>query len=189
MSKSETIASFYDAITRQKDPTESAHGRQVARFSEEIARLLALPEEDIALLKLGAHLHDVGKISLPDSVINKPGPFSQPERWMMQQHPHIGWEMLHAFQLGNLIEDVILHHHERYDGRGYPHKLHGDQITICAGIVHVADVYDALTSHRPYRQAPYSRAEAIHVILSETGAYHPEVLDAFKETAKRLMYE
>lgn len=184
-----TITTFYDSITAQSDPEESGHGRQVARFSEEIAQLLRLPEEQITLLRVAAHLHDVGKVTLPDAVINKPGAFSMPERFMMQQHPHIGWEMLQPFQLGNLIMDVVLHHHERYDGRGYPHGLEGEGVSLPAAIVHVADVYDALTSARPYRPAPFSRIEAMQVILSERGAYHPAVLKAFEKVARLTKYE
>lgn len=183
------IIAFYDQIDRQRDAYRSAHGGQVSKLSEHIARTMGLSEAEIITLKAAASLHDVGKVSMPDTLIYKPGRFNQLERFAIQRHTVSGLELLQHFQFGEVIEDVIIHHHERYDGKGYPHGLKGDQISIHAGIVHIADVYDALTNERSYRPLIFSSAEALDMIHSERSAYNPAVLEAFVETIKRNLYE
>ena len=184
-----TIQSFYDAIVQQRDPYEGTHGMDVARLAEKIAEMLGLPPEEITLLKVAAHLHDIGKIGLPENLLNKPGRFTRPEFVMVQQHTNIGVELIRPFHLGPIINDVILHHHERFDGDGYPHRLRGKSLLVHPDIVHIADIYDALVNERPYRPQQYAPAEAFHLITSDRTAHNPQVLEAFAEVIKSHQYE
>lgn len=179
MTVTSTIQTFYDAITLQRDPYENGHGSEVARLAAEIGELLNLPAEELILLKVAAHLHDVGKVGLPENILNKPGKYTNPERLMVQQHTFIGVALLQSFNLGSIIYDVVLHHHERFDGQGYPHQLRGETIPVHSAIVHLADVYDALTHDRPYRPA-MSSLDAFLTIEADKKAYNPRVLEAFK---------
>ena len=134
-----------------------------------IAEGLGLPEERVPI-ELAAPLHDIGKIAIPDSLLMKPGPLDDGERKRMQQHPSIGYQLLEDshnrfIQIGARI---ALHHHERYDGSGYPHGLAGKDIPLEARIVTVADVFDALISPRPYKRA-WSVEEALDYIRGQSG--------------------
>ena len=153
-------------------------------MAEAIALELSLSESEIKELKIAAHLHDIGKLTLPSVIVNKPGKLNAPERFMVRQHAHIGWEMLKGFDLGHIVEDVILHHHERFDGLGYPHRLKGNDVSIYSCIVRIADMFQALTNDRPYRPLPYTKAEAIKIINTEKDSFRPEVLEAFCAVAK-----
>ena len=137
-------------------------------------------------LELASSLHDIGKVGIPDSILLKPGRLSREEREIMEIHTIIGGECLDAIQMRlgqndfmEMARSVAYSHHERWDGNGYPHAIAGDQIPLCARIVAVADVYDALTSKRPYKRA-LSHQESRMIIVSGSGAqFDPEVVAAF----------
>ncbi len=149
MELANSLAGAIDA----KDPYTKGHSTSVSRYSEALARAVNLPEDEVQRIKLGALLHDVGKIGIPENILKKPDKLSDDEWKIMQQHPVIGAEKVLAPNdaLRDLIP-MVKYHHERIDGTGYPEKLKGDEIPLAARIVAVADTYHALISDRPYRK-------------------------------------
>jgi putative nucleotidyltransferase with HDIG domain len=151
-----------------KDPYTRGHSERVARVAQELARRLGCPPEQRRVITQAGLLHDLGKIGVPEAVLLKPGPLTGPEWALMREHPAVGARIvspLEFFAEGALI---IRHHHERQDGSGYPAGLAGEAIPLGARIVAAADVYDALTSNRPYRPA-LDRPEALRRLESWAG--------------------
>ena len=148
----EMVTSLAGAIDA-KDPYTKGHSTSVSRYSEALARAINLPEDEVERIKLGALLHDVGKIGIPENVLKKPSHLSDDEWEIMKQHPVIGAEKVLAPNeaLRDLIP-MVKYHHEHYDGSGYPEKLKGEEIPLSARIVAVADAFHALISDRPYRK-------------------------------------
>jgi putative nucleotidyltransferase with HDIG domain len=144
-----TLAATIDA----KDPYTRGHSLHVSNLSVAIGRELGLPESKINDIRIGSLLHDVGKIGISDSIINKPGNLTDDEYQLMKEHPQIGYNIMSQVQMFKPILPAIVEHHERLDGTGYPRKLKGEQISLIGRIVAVADVFDALTTDRPYRKA------------------------------------
>ena len=149
MELANSLAGAIDA----KDPYTKGHSTSVSRYSEALARAINLPEDEVQRIKLGALLHDVGKIGIPENVLKKPGKLDNDEWQIMKQHPVIGAEKVLAPNeaLRDLIP-IVKYHHEHIDGSGYPENLKGDEIPLAAKIVAVADTYHALISDRPYRK-------------------------------------
>ena len=136
-----------------KDPYTKNHSTSVSRYSEALARAINLPEDEVERIKLGALLHDVGKIGIPESVLKKPDKLSDEEWQIMKQHPTIGAEkVLEPNEALRDLIPIVKYHHERIDGKGYPENLKGEDIPLAARIVSVADAYHALISDRPYRK-------------------------------------
>jgi len=148
----EMVTSLASAIDA-KDTYTKGHSTSVSRYSEALARALNLPEAEVERITLGALLHDVGKIGIPENVLRKPTHLSEEEWEIMKQHPVIGAEkvLMPNEALRDLIP-IVKYHHERWDGTGYPEKLKGEDIPFSARIVSVADAYHALISDRPYRK-------------------------------------
>ena len=158
----EMVTSLAGAIDA-KDPYTKGHSTSVSRYSEALARAVNLPEHEVERIKIGAMLHDVGKIGIPESVLKKPGKLTDEEWEIMKQHPTIGAEKVLAPNeaLRDLIP-IVKYHHERLDGKGYPEHLKGNEIPLAARIVSIADAYHALVSDRPYRKGmPIEKACAI----------------------------
>ena len=158
----EMVTSLAGAIDA-KDPYTKGHSTSVSRYAEALARAVNLPEAEVERIKIGALLHDVGKIGIPESVLKKPGKLDDEEWEIMKQHPTIGAEKVLAPNeaLRDLIP-IVKYHHERLDGKGYPEQLKGNEIPLAARIVSVADAYHALVSDRPYRKGmPIEKACAI----------------------------
>ena len=158
----EMVTSLAGAIDA-KDPYTKGHSTSVSRYAEALARAVNLPEAEVERIKIGALLHDVGKIGIPESVLKKPGKLDDEEWEIMKQHPTIGAEKVLAPNeaLRDLIP-IVKYHHERLDGKGYPEQLIGNEIPLAARIVSVADAYHALVSDRPYRKGmPIEKACAI----------------------------
>jgi len=149
MATVEALAAAVDA----KDPYTRGHSQRVAGYAEAIARALGLPPEDIARVRLSGQLHDVGKIGVPDAILTKPGALDDAEFAILKQHPTIGERMLAAAPFLQEILPAVRHHHERWDGRGYPDGLKDRMIPRDAAILAVADSFDAMTSSRTYRPA------------------------------------
>ena len=148
----EVVTSLAGAIDA-KDEYTKGHSSSVSRYSEALARALNLPEKDVERIKLGALLHDIGKIGIPENVLKKPSRLTDEEWEIMKQHPTIGAEkvLLPNESLHDLIP-IVKYHHEHWDGSGYPENLKGEEIPLAARIVSVADAYHALISDRPYRK-------------------------------------
>lgn len=190
-----------------RDEDTGEHVVRVACYSTAIAEALALPRETIEQLFLVAPLHDIGKIGIPDSILLKPDRLTHEERQIMQQHCKIGERILqepsvmelcssagenertslpHVDPLLRAARDIAAAHHERWDGEGYPNRLKGPQVPLPARIVAVADVYDALTSERPYKSA-MSAEQSIDIIKSGRGTqFDPGVVDAFLNVHDRM---
>ncbi|MBA3243260.1 MAG: response regulator, partial [Acidobacteria bacterium] len=142
------IRAIADAL-EAKDEFVHGHARRVSGYATVIGRRMSLDVSLLKQLSLAALLHDIGKIGTPDAILLKPAPLSVEERAVMQLHSERGARMLAAMPEMNEVADVVLHHHEHYDGSGYPKGLRGEQIPLAARIIHVADAYDAMTSPRP----------------------------------------
>ncbi|MFN8059859.1 MAG: HD domain-containing protein [Vicinamibacterales bacterium] len=172
----ESLAMAIDA----KDHTTSTHIRRVQRFAMMLARLMRVErEQDLKALEVAALLHDIGKLGVPDHILNKPGPLTAAEFAQIQRHPVIGAEILSAVSFPFPVVPIVRHHHENWDGSGYPDGLAGDAIPFGARILAVLDCHDALTSHRPYRRAMTTEA-ALDVIERRRGVmYDPAIVDAF----------
>jgi diguanylate cyclase (GGDEF)-like protein/putative nucleotidyltransferase with HDIG domain len=140
-------------VEEAKDSYTAHHSDRVKAFSEQIARLLGLSEASVSLITHAAHLHDIGKMGISDSVLGKPGKLTDDEFSIIKQHPVIGAKILMQSNYTHELVQIVLHHHERYDGRGYPEGLKGEDIPIGARIIAIADSIDAMTSKRVYRDA------------------------------------
>jgi putative nucleotidyltransferase with HDIG domain len=161
-----------------RDPYTAGHSDRVSALSVAICRQLNLPAADVEVVRLGALLHDIGKIGVPDDVLRKPGVLTEAEFDIIKQHPVIGARMLRSVPFLAPHIQIVELHHERPDGRGYPHGLRGDDIPLDARIVHVADAYDAMTSARAYRGARPS-SEALRELWRCAGtAFHAEIVAA-----------
>jgi putative nucleotidyltransferase with HDIG domain len=173
------------AATEARDEYTRGHSRRVTQLSVELGQRLGLRPDPLRRLAWGAELHDIGKIGVPDYILNKDGRLTAQERALIEQHPVIGWEIArHAHSLKDLL-DIIRWHHERIDGRGYPDHLDGEAIPLAARIVAVADVWDALTSTRSYRAA-FSLERAAEIMAEGRGTqFDPVCLDPFLTLVER----
>jgi putative nucleotidyltransferase with HDIG domain len=136
-----------------RDSETAGHSRRVCRYALEIARAMGWSEKQLENLSRGAYLHDIGKLGIPDDILLKPGPLTVDERKLMQRHVQIGFDLVKDIAFLSDASEILLTHHERYDGEGYPRGLKGDKILLSARIFAVADALDAITSDRPYRRA------------------------------------
>jgi HD-GYP domain-containing protein (c-di-GMP phosphodiesterase class II) len=151
-----------------KDACTSGHSARVALLARQLALHLDLPRSTAETIAQAARLHDLGKIGIPESILRKPGPLTKDEWEIMRRHPVTGAQIVAPLEFFDDGAILVRHHHERLDGSGYPDGLSGDAIPLGARIVAVADVYDALTSSRPYRAA-LTRQHAIDLIRRESG--------------------
>jgi putative two-component system response regulator len=170
------------------DPATGAHLRRISRVSEILAEAMGLPARHCELIRLASPMHDIGKIAVADTILRKPGRLEPEEMVEMQRHPHIGFAMLSDSEsdLLRLAADIALTHHEKWDGSGYPNRLAGDAIPLEGRIVGLADVFDALTSERPYKRA-FDFEEAVDILQRERGHhFDPEVVDVFIDLTEKL---
>jgi putative two-component system response regulator len=164
-----------------RDPETGQHLERMSQHAARLATLAGMPADWVERLRIASQMHDIGKIGLPDAVLLKPGPLTDDERKIMQQHAEIGFKMLNdsespLLQLGSII---ALTHHERYDGTGYPNGLVGKSIPLEGRIVAIADVYDALRSVRPYKPS-FSLEDSLEILRESRGTHlDPELLDIF----------
>lgn len=167
-----------------KDPFTSGHANRVEKYAVELAEAFNLPFEKVQDIKTAAVLHDIGKIGINDQVLNKAAKLTQEEYQHVMRHPTIGADIICNVDFLKNITGIIKHHHERYDGTGYPDGLKGDQIPIEACILALADSYDAMTSDRPYRKA-LTQEETIREIEQNSGTqFHPVLAEKFIEIIK-----
>jgi putative two-component system response regulator len=136
-----------------KDPYTDGHCDRLSESSEALAKRLSLSEEELIALRRGGVVHDIGKVAVPDQILLKPGPLTPEERKVMQQHTIVGAGICSPLKSFRSVLPIIRHHHEKIDGSGYPDGLKGDTIPLTARILQVVDIYDALTTDRPYRKA------------------------------------
>ena len=164
-----------------KDPYTRGHSRRVERYSFMIGVQMGLSVEDLETLRMAASLHDVGKYRIPNQILHKPGRLDDDERALVETHPVVGSEMVDVIGDERIVA-TVRHHHERWDGAGYPDEIEGDEIPLFARVIAVADSYDAIRSNRSYRPGA-SRDEAVSIIGAESGhQYDPDVVEAFMAT-------
>jgi putative nucleotidyltransferase with HDIG domain len=184
-SKVAELEAAYRAVVREwgqsiesSDTYTFGHCARVAQYSGAVARVFGMDEEAQTAVRLGAYLHDLGKVRVPLEILRKPGPLSPEEFAVLQRHTIWGIELLAGVEFPWDLKPIIRWHHERYDGTGYPDGLRGDEIPLAAQIVGIADVYDALTTERPYSPA-LSRAQALATITASKAGWSDTVYDAF----------
>ena len=172
-----TVLALANAV-EARDAYTGRHAQRVAAYGLRIAHAAAIEVDP--QVEFGFLLHDVGKVAVPDAVLFKPAPLSEQERALVRRHPEVGSEILRHIDFLDEAKEVVRHHHERWDGTGYPDGLKGDDIPLAARVFAVADALDALTTDRPYRRGTrFSRAR--DEIRSQAGSqFDPEVVDAFE---------
>ena len=167
-------------IAAARDVGTWVHAHRLVEFAVATARKLGQSEEDLRLLRLGAILHDIGKIGIPDAILYKPGPLTGEEWVVMRTHPDIGRQILE--EIGGIFQQlatIVVAHHERWDGTGYPNQLAGEAIPLHARILTVVDAFDAITSRRVYR-GPLSVLQARAELLRCSGSqFDSQVVEAF----------
>lgn len=164
-----------------RDEGTGNHVLRIARYTRLLAESLQLSQRDCEELELAAPMHDIGKVGIPDSILLKEGPLDEQETEIMREHPDIGHEILKdsPSRYINLGAEIALSHHEKYDGTGYPNGLKGDAISLAGRIVAVVDVFDALTTRRPYKEA-WPMEDAVDYIRNASGSHmDPDVVEAF----------
>ena len=182
----EHISQIYDetlealgAALDLKDGDTAGHSRRVTRYCMEIAKAMGCSQDEMLQLKRGAYLHDIGKIAIPDAILLKPAKLTSEEMSVMWAHPYIGFEFVGRISFLSPAAEIVLTHHERFDGSGYPQRLMADDIPLGARIFAVADTLDAMTSDRPYRRAlPYSAARE-EILLQSGRQFEPRVVNTF----------
>jgi len=184
----EAVRALVNAID-QKDRYTSGHSERVGFLAKATGTFMGLPAEKLQQLEWGGLLHDIGKIGIPESVLNKPGVLSDEEFAIIKDHPARGYAVLKPVESLEGVLDLVLHHHETPDGTGYPDGLKGDQIPLPARILHVADTFDALTSTRSYRKA-FDTERAIQILRKDAGLkLDPEAVECFLGAWQNLSHD
>ena len=174
-----TLIALSRALDARDQDTEG-HSERVATLTVEIGQEIGMEETDLRSMRMAALLHDIGKIGVPDAILRKPGALDEQEWALIRKHPQIGYDILQNIPFLNPALDAILHHHEKFNGKGYPTGLQGETISLSARILAVVDVYDALTSNRPYRPA-FPSEKALEMIRGEAGQqFDPDVAQALE---------
>jgi putative two-component system response regulator len=181
LESAETVLSSLALSIEAKDPYTEGHCHRLSQFSVTLAERLGLPEEQRVALRRGGIVHDIGKVVVPERVLLKPGPLTAEERKVMEQHPVVGERICAPLRSFRLVLPIIRHHHEKMDGSGYPDGLKRNTIPLSARILQTVDVYDALTTDRPYRKA-LSPQEALKTLREEVrrGWWDPDVVSEFE---------
>jgi HD-GYP domain-containing protein (c-di-GMP phosphodiesterase class II) len=175
----DSIVQVLESTISARDPYTVSHQQRVSQVSVAIAEEMGLGDQRINNLEMAARLHDFGKISIPMSILSKPGKLSVHEMTLIKTHPMMGAEILKPLQLPTAVFLTIMQHHERMDGTGYPFGLSGEDILLEARILGVADVVEAICSHRPYRPA-LGLVHALDELSQHSGTlYDPRVVNAF----------
>ena len=178
-----TIEGWSHAMDLRDRETEG-HSQRVTQLTVKMSQALGLGNDDIMHIRRGALLHDMGKIGVPDAILHKPGKLSDDEWVLMRKHPQFAFDMLYPIEYLRPALEIPFSHHEKWDGTGYPRGLKGEEIPLAARMFAVVDVWDALTSDRPYRPA-WSEEEALKYIQEQSGKhFDPQVVDLFFKSLK-----
>jgi len=178
-----TIEGWSRAMDLRDRETEG-HSQRVTELTLRLAMARGLDTQELIHIRRGALLHDMGKLGIPDSILHKPGTFTAEEWAIMRRHPQLAYDMLHPVEYLHPALDIPYCHHEKWDGSGYPRGLKGDEIPLAARLFAVIDVWDALTSDRPYRRA-WTNENALAYIREQSGKhFDPEIVDLFFKAIK-----
>jgi putative nucleotidyltransferase with HDIG domain len=178
----QTIGALAEAVDK-RDPFTARHSQNVKTIAVDIGRVMRVSDTELEALEWGGLLHDVGKIGVPDDVLKKPTRLTREERMIMNSHPVLGAQIIAPVTKLAPELPIIRHHHEWYNGSGYPDRLIGDEIPKLARILHVADAFEAMTAARPYRMVPLTAEQALAELRKFAGVqFDPVVVDAFVRT-------
>jgi HD-GYP domain-containing protein (c-di-GMP phosphodiesterase class II) len=169
------------AALEAKDSYTAMHARSIVEWAEAVGRRLGLRDDDLRDLRYGAVFHDIGKIAIPESILNKTGPLDDDERRELERHTEVGEQILAPVSFLSGVRPVVRHEHERWDGAGYPDGLAGEAIPLGARIVFVCDAFHAMTSDRPYRAALSPDAARQELVSHAGSQFDPAVVEAFLE--------
>jgi putative two-component system response regulator len=181
LDNAETVLSSLAVSIEAKDPYTEGHCDRLSKYSVAVGEKLGLPEDLRVALRRGGLVHDIGKLGVPEHILLKPGPLTPEERKIMEQHTLMGERICAPLRSFRNVLPIIRHHHEKRDGSGYPDGLRGEQIPLTARILQIADIYDALTTERPYKKA-LSTQEAFAIMREEVkrGWWDGSILDEFE---------
>jgi putative nucleotidyltransferase with HDIG domain len=169
-----------------KDPYTSNHSQRVAEYAARIARAMGLPEEEVERIRIGGLMHDIGKIGISGRIIRKPGKLTTAEMDLMKQHASLSASIIEPLEILGESALMVRHHHERWDGTGYPDGLKGNEIPTGSRIIFAADALDALMTDRPYRRGA-SKAEALRILRENSGTqFDPAVVSAVEQVFRTL---
>lgn len=170
-----------------KDPESTAHCERTAKLAVQLAQKMGLPEADVERIRRGARLHDIGKVGVPDAILFSPEQLGQEEMEIIRQHVLYSEEILRPVPFINpMVLDMVISHHEHWDGNGYPRGLKGEQIPLAARILAICGVWDALRSDRPYRPA-FDKEQAMEIMQEENGKlFDPDILAIFLNLMRAL---
>ena len=177
------------AALEAKDIYTSGHSSRVADISFDLAKAMGLKGFMLEDIHIAAHLHDIGKMGIPENILNKRGKILPHEWAQIQRHPEIGYDILSKSKQLDKIAKVVLHHHERWDGKGYPHALSKDKIPLGSRIISVADSIDAMISARPYREAMAWDECMQEVLLNKALQFDPVVVETAEKIWKKWAYQ
>lgn len=187
LERAETVITSLGSTIEARDPYTYGHCARLSRYAVALGCVLGVDEQVSRSLRLGGYLHDLGKIAVPDQVLLKPARLTPEERRLIETHPQAGADLVRGMQSLETVRPIIRHHHERYDGSGYPDGLAGEAIPLAARIMAVVDVYDALVTARPYKDPlPPHEATAILRQEADRGSWDPRIVRAFLELLPAL---
>ena len=181
LERAESVLFSLARSIESKDPYTHGHCERLAEYSVRLGHEVGLSDEQIIALRRAGVVHDIGKVAVPDAILLKPGRLTEEEWEVIRQHPVVGERICAPLKSFRSVLPIIRHHHERYDGTGYPDKLCGEAIPIAARVLQIVDVFDALTTERPYKKA-FSTADALKMMREEVGKgwWDPAIFDRFE---------
>ena len=180
-----TLEALGDALDLKDRETEG-HSRRVTLFTIAIAQALGLPREQITVIARGAFLHDIGKMAIPDKILNKPGKLEPDEMLIMKEHAYHGYQIVKKIPFLAEVAEIVYSHQEWFNGEGYPRHLRGEEIPLGARIFSVADTFDAITSDRPYRPAQTAQAARAEIDKFSGRQFDPEIVKVFLEMSDKI---
>ena len=186
LERAEAVITTLALTIEARDPYTLGHCDRLSRYAVALGEALGLDHEMLRALRLGGYLHDLGKIAVPDGILLKPGPLDPMEQERIRAHPGAGSDLVLGLRSMELVRPIMRHHHEKWDGSGYPDGLKGAAIPLGARIISVVDVFDALHTERPYKAA-LPRPEAVSLLIRETdaGYWDPKVVDTFLDILRQ----
>jgi len=180
----ETLRILADTLD-QRDRYTARHSANVAEYAAKIAEKMGMSQEEVNEIEMAGHVHDLGKVGIPDSILNKNGKLLDDEYDKIKKHPYTAYRLLKNLKPYQQCAKYVLYHHERIDGNGYPERLERSQIPLGAKILSVADSYDAMTTDRPYRKALSQEMAVREMLLYSGRQFDPDVVEAFISILKR----